>query len=53
MPLLSLLPQAGSPAVKVVVESGIVDLFLTKYWGIKFATTAACTVLKVDQVSVR
>lgn len=37
--------------VKDVVEAGIVDLYLTKWWGIKLATNAATTVLKVDQVN--
>ncbi|XP_059475023.1 T-complex protein 1 subunit theta [Neocloeon triangulifer] len=32
------------------VESKIFDLFITKYWGLKYATSAACTVLKVDQI---
>ena len=32
-------------------QANILDLFLTKYWGMKFATSAACTVLRVDQVS--
>ncbi|CAH1800231.1 unnamed protein product [Owenia fusiformis] len=36
--------------VKDVLESDIRDLFLTKYWGIRFATNAACTVLRVDQI---
>lgn len=33
-----------------VMESGIMDLFLVKYWGLKFASNAACTVLRVDQI---
>ena len=32
-------------------QANLVDLYLTKYWGMKFATAAACTVLRVDQVS--
>lgn len=32
------------------VEAGILDLYLTKFWAIKFAAQAACTVLRVDQV---
>ncbi len=32
------------------VESGVVDLFAAKYWGMKYATAAACTVLRVDQI---
>ncbi|KAK7605393.1 hypothetical protein V9T40_007251 [Parthenolecanium corni] len=31
-------------------EAGIIDLFVTKYWGLKYATQAACTVLQVDQI---
>jgi len=31
-------------------EANIIDLFITKYWGMKFATSAACTVLRVDQI---
>ena len=33
------------------VERGILDSYLVKYWGLKFACNAACTVLRVDQVS--
>lgn len=38
------------PAVKDAVEANILELYYTKYWGLKFATVAACTVLSVDQV---
>ncbi|KAL5009680.1 hypothetical protein ScPMuIL_011985 [Solemya velum] len=31
-------------------EANILDLFLAKHWGMKFATAGACTVLKVDQI---
>jgi len=31
-------------------EAKIVDLYLNKYWALKFATSAACTVLRVDQI---
>lgn len=31
-------------------ESGIMEPFLVKHWGIKLATNAAITVLRVDQV---
>jgi T-complex protein 1 subunit theta len=37
-------------ALKDVVEAGLLDLYVTKYWAMKFATAAACTVLKVDQI---
>lgn len=42
--------EAGVPAVKDAVESNIVDLYITKHWAVKFATAAACTVLRVDQI---
>merc|ERR1712168_620617 len=32
------------------VERGILDSFLVKYWGLKFASNSACTVLRVDQI---
>jgi T-complex protein 1 subunit theta len=32
------------------VEAGLYDLFAAKYWGMKYATAAACTVLRVDQI---
>jgi len=31
-------------------EAEIYDLYLTVMWGLKFATNAACTILKVDQI---
>lgn len=40
--------ETGS--VKDAVEAGLLDLFVCKYWAIKFATNAACTILKVDQI---
>ena len=36
--------------VKDVKEAGVLDLFLAKWWGIRLATGAATTVLRVDQV---
>lgn len=36
--------------IKDMAESGILDLYLTKMWGLKYATAAACTILKVDQI---
>lgn len=47
---LNFIHQAEGPAVKDAVEAKIFDLYITKFWGIKFATRAACTVLSVDQV---
>ena len=33
-----------------VLEAGILDGFLSKHWALKFASDAACTVLRVDQI---
>lgn len=32
------------------IEANIYDLYLTKYWGIKYATNVANTILTVDQI---
>jgi len=40
----------GDGGVIDAVEAGIVDMFASKYWGMKYATAAACTVLRVDQI---
>lgn len=42
--------QGDGPAVKDMLEAGILEPYLVKYWGIKLATNAAITVLRVDQV---
>ncbi|KAK3696954.1 hypothetical protein RRG08_023147 [Elysia crispata] len=42
--------EADVAAVLNAVEAKVFDLFVTKYWAIKFATSAACTVLRVDQI---
>ena len=44
--------EGEGAAVKDVVAAGVLDLYLTKWWGIKLATGAATTVLRVDQVCV-
>ncbi|XP_043266576.1 T-complex protein 1 subunit theta [Venturia canescens] len=31
-------------------EAHIIDAFITKSWGLKYAVSAACTILKVDQI---
>lgn len=36
--------------MKDMLEAGIVEPYLVKHWGIKMATNAAITVLRVDQV---
>lgn len=40
----------GENAVIDAVEKNILDLYVTKYWGLKYAVNAACTILKVDQI---
>ncbi|POI35434.1 hypothetical protein CIB84_000815 [Bambusicola thoracicus] len=42
--------EAEAAAVKDMLEAGILDTYLGKYWGIKLATNAAVTVLRVDQI---
>lgn len=50
---LSCCLQGEGPAVKDMLEAGIVDPYMVKYWGIKLATNAAITVLRVDQVRTK
>ncbi|EDV24579.1 uncharacterized protein TRIADDRAFT_25783 [Trichoplax adhaerens] len=42
--------ETGKADVKNATECGIVDLYLVKHWGLRFATDAAATVLRVDQI---
>jgi len=42
--------EALQAAVLDAPAAGVLDLFITKYWALKFATAAACTVLSVDQI---
>jgi hypothetical protein len=37
--------------IRDATELGLLDLYIGKYWGLKFATQAACTILTVDQVN--
>uniref|UniRef100_A0A3Q1CXG1 T-complex protein 1 subunit theta n=1 Tax=Amphiprion ocellaris TaxID=80972 RepID=A0A3Q1CXG1_AMPOC len=37
-------------ALKDMLEGGILEPYMVKYWGIKLATNAAITVLRVDQI---
>lgn len=40
----------GEGGLTDAVKSGVLDLYAAKYWGMKYATAAACTVLRVDQI---
>ncbi|CAL8399045.1 unnamed protein product [Boreogadus saida] len=42
--------EGEGPVVKDMLEAGILDPYLVKHWGIKLATNAAITVLRVDQI---
>ena len=42
--------DAELPATIDVTTTDIFDLYQTKYWGMKYAVGAACTILKVDQI---
>lgn len=42
--------EAEGTALIETVQAGILDLFLTKQWALKYAVEVACTVLKVDQI---
>lgn len=39
-----------SPKTLDAVQNHILDLYLAKYWGLKYATSTACTILQVDQI---
>jgi len=42
--------EGESGDVKDCCESGVYDLLLAKKWALKYATNAACTILRVDQI---
>ncbi|NXT94259.1 TCPQ protein, partial [Anhinga rufa] len=42
--------EAEAAALKDMLEAGVLDTYLGKSWGIKLATNAAVTVLRVDQI---
>jgi T-complex protein 1 subunit theta len=42
--------QDQGAEIKDVAEAGIFDLFLTKFWALTYATHAACTILRIDQI---
>jgi len=39
-----------TPKVLNAVDKNLVDLYLLKEWGIKYAVNTACTILQVDQI---
>lgn len=38
------------PATVDVTKTKIFDMYASKFWALKYATTTACTILKVDQI---
>jgi hypothetical protein len=48
--VVSVVQNAGT--VVDAKEAQLVDLYYNKFWGLKFATAASCTVLRVDQVTL-
>jgi T-complex protein 1 subunit theta len=42
--------DADTPSTIDVTTTKIYDLYATKYWALKYAIGAACTILKVDQI---
>uniref|UniRef100_A0A2P2HX97 T-complex protein 1 subunit theta n=1 Tax=Hirondellea gigas TaxID=1518452 RepID=A0A2P2HX97_9CRUS len=42
--------ESGGPSVFDANEKEILDLMGTKYWALKYASSAACQVLRVDQI---
>ncbi|XP_015117274.1 T-complex protein 1 subunit theta [Diachasma alloeum] len=42
--------EGAGAAVHDAAKAGILDAFLVKQWGLKYAVNAACTILKVDQI---
>ena len=50
--MVTFLTQDEKNPVLDSVKEGIVDLYAVKHLGIKLATNAACTILRVDQVGI-
>jgi T-complex protein 1 subunit theta len=48
--LATSLLQDESDGTVDVIPAGIFDVFTTKFWGIQYATNAASTILRVDQI---
>ena len=46
----SSLKEDGTKHTINAVENQVFDLMVAKYWGLKYATDAAATILRVDQI---
>merc|ERR1711997_1033530 len=46
----STLKEGGTKHTINAVENQVFDLLVAKYWGLKYATDAAATILRVDQI---
>ncbi|RWS17726.1 T-complex protein 1 subunit theta-like protein [Dinothrombium tinctorium] len=42
--------ESETASILDAVEAKIFDTYLSKYWGIKYATSAVCTILQVDEI---
>ncbi len=42
--------ESDTASIVDAIKANIYDLYLTKYWGIKYATNVANTILQVDQI---
>lgn len=42
--------ESNTASLVDAIKANIYDLYLTKYWGIKYATNVANTILQVDQI---
>ena len=42
--------EGNADSITDAVEKQIYDLLTLKYWALKYATDAACTILRVDQI---
>ena len=44
------MPAAANQLTLNAAENEIYDLLLLKHWALRYATNAACTILRVDQI---
>lgn len=44
------MPGTGKQLTLNAAENEIFDLLLLKHWALRYATNAACTILRVDQI---